>query len=98
MLEELAKLSKSSLGNPTRLAIALYLLSRERTTFTSLRRALNLTAGNLEFHLKALEETGIVRTYYGFGRRPRKFVEITEEGIEELREVLKILREVTGDD
>ena len=39
-----------------------------------------------------------LRAYYGFGRRPRKFVEITEEGIEELREVLKILREVTGDD
>ena len=98
MLEKLAGLSKSPLGNPTRLAIALYLLSRERATFASLRKALKLTAGNLEFHLKALEETGIVRTYYGFGRRPRKFVEITEEGIEELREVLKILREVTGND
>ncbi|EEB73707.1 transcriptional regulator [Thermococcus sp. AM4] len=98
MLEKLAGLSKSPLGNPTRLAIALYLLSRERATFASLREALKLTAGNLEFHLKALEEAGIVRTYYGFGKRPRKFVEITEEGVEELREVIKILRKVTGDD
>ena len=98
MLEKLAKLSKSPLGNPTRLAIALYLLSRERTTFASLRKALNLTAGNLEFHLKALEDAGIVRTYYGFGKRPRKFVEITEEGVKELGEALKILREAVGDD
>ena len=98
MLEKLAELSKSPLGNPTRLAIALYLLSRERTTFSTLRKALNLTPGNLEFHLKALEEAGIVRTYYGFGKRPRKFVEITDEGVKELGEALKILREVVGDD
>jgi len=97
MIEELAKLSKSPLGNPTRLAIALYLLSRERATFASLRKALKLTPGNLEFHLKALEEAGIVRTYYGFGKRPRKFVELTEKGVEELSEVLRILREAVGD-
>ncbi|NJE54430.1 transcriptional regulator [Thermococcus sp. 21S9] len=97
MLEKLAGLSKSPLGNPTRLAIALYLLSRERATFSSLRKALNLTAGNLEFHLKALEEAGIVRTYYGFGRRPRKFVELTEEGVEELGEALRVLREAVRD-
>ncbi|AHL22931.1 transcriptional regulator [Thermococcus nautili] len=97
MIEELAKLSKSPLGNPTRLAIALYLLSRERATFAGLRKALNLTAGNLEFHLKALEDAGIVRTYYGFGKRPRKFVELTEEGVEELSEVLRVLREAVGD-
>ena len=97
MLDKLARLSKSPLGNPTRLAIALYLLSREKATFTSLRKALNLTPGNLEFHLKALEEAEIVRTYYGFGKRPRKFVEITDEGVGELKEVLEILRGVAGD-
>ena len=98
MIKELARLSKSPLGNPTRLAIALYLLSRERTTFVELRKAVKLTSGNLEFHLKALEEAGIVRTYYGFGKRPRKFVEITDKGVGELKEVLKILRDVVGDD
>jgi len=98
MLDEVAKLSKSPLGNPTRLAIALYLLPKERTTFTDLRKVLKLTPGNLEFHLRALEEAGIIRTYYGFGRRPRKFIEITEDGVRELREALRILREVVGDD
>ena len=39
-----------------------------------------------------------LRAYYGFGRRPRKFVEITGEGVKELGEVLKILRKVSGDD
>ena len=96
MIDELAGLSKSPLGNPTRLAIALYLLSRERTTFSDLRKALKLTPGNLEFHLKALEDAGIVKTYHGFGRRPRKFVELTEEGVEELSEVLRVLREAVG--
>jgi DNA-binding MarR family transcriptional regulator len=98
MIDELAGLSKSPLGNPTRLAIALYLLSRERTTFSDMRKALKLTSGNLEFHLKALEDAGIVRTYHGFGRRPRKFVEITDKGTEELKEVLEILREAVGND
>lgn len=98
MIEELAGLSKSPLGNPTRLAIALYLLSKERTTFTELKKALKLTSGNLEFHLKALEEAGIIRTYYGFGRRPRKFVEITDEGVKELTKVMRVLREAVGSD
>jgi len=98
MIDELAGLSKSPLGNPTRLAIALYLLSRERTTFSDLRKALKLTSGNLEFHLKALEDAGIVKTYHGFGRRPRKFVEITDKGTEELKGVLEVLREAIGND
>ncbi|ASJ02470.1 transcriptional regulator [Thermococcus profundus] len=96
--EKLRKLSTSPLGNPTRLAIALYLLSRERSTFIEIAKALKMTPGNVEFHLKALEKAGIVRTYYGFGKRPRKFVELTEEGIEELEKALKILREVVGGD
>ncbi len=97
MLDELARLSKSPLGNPTRLAIALYLLPRERATFAGLRKALKLTPGNLEFHLRALEEAGIVKTYYGFGKRPRKFVEITDEGVAELEKVMKVLRGLADD-
>jgi DNA-binding MarR family transcriptional regulator len=96
--EKLRELSASPLGNPTRLAIALYLLSRERSTFIEIAKALKMTPGNVEFHLKALEKAGIVRTYYGFGRRPRKFVELTEKGIKELEKALKILREVVGGD
>ncbi len=96
--ERLRELANSPLGNPTRLAIALYLLSRERTTFAELARTLKLTPGNLEFHIKALEKAGLVRTYYGFGKRPRKFIELTEGGVNELEKVMRILREVVGDD
>jgi DNA-binding MarR family transcriptional regulator len=78
--EKLRELASSPLGNPTRLAIALYLLSRERSTFIELAKALKMTPGNVEFHLKALEKAGIVKTYYGFGKRPRKFVELTGGG------------------
>ncbi|WP_297464676.1 transcriptional regulator [Thermococcus sp.] len=96
--ERLRELADSPLGNPTRLAIALYLLSRERTTFIELARALKLTPGNLDFHLKALERAGIVKTYYGFGKRPRKFVELSERGIDELERAMRILREVIRGD
>ena len=97
-VERLRELADSPLGNPTRLAIALYLLSRERTTFIELARALKLTPGNLGFHLRELENTGIVKTYYGFGKRPRKFVELTEGGVNELEKAMRILREVVGGD
>ncbi len=96
--ERLRELADSPLGNPTRLAIALYLLSRERTTFIELARALKLTPGNLDFHLKALERAGIVKTYYGFGKRPRKFVELSERGTDELEGAMRILREVIRGD
>ncbi len=96
--EKLRELSNSPLGNPTRLAIALYLLSRERTTFIELARALKMTPGNLDFHLKALEKAEIVKTYYGFGKRPRKFVELSEKGTEELEKAMRILREVVDGD
>ncbi len=97
-VESLRELADSPLGNPTRLAIALYLLSRERTTFIELAKALKLTPGNLDFHLKALKKAGIVKTYYGFGKRPRKFVELTEGGVNELEKAMRILREVVGGD
>ena len=97
-VESLRELADSPLGNPTRLAIALYLLSRERTTFIELARALKLTPGNLGFHLRELENAGIVKTYYGFGKRPRKFVKLTERGTDELEKAMRILREVVGGD
>ena len=96
--EKLRELANSPLGNPTRLAIALYLLSRERTTFIELARALKLTPGNLDFHLRALEKAGMIKTYYGFGRRPRKFVELSKKGTDELEKVMRTLREVVGGD
>ncbi|WP_297501142.1 transcriptional regulator [Thermococcus sp.] len=96
--ERLRELANSPLGNPTRLAIALYLLSRESTTFIELARALKMTPGNLDFHLKALERAGIIRTYYGFGKRPRKFVELSEKGTDELERAMRILREVVEGD
>ncbi len=96
--ERLRELADSPLGSPTRLAIALYLLSRERTTFIELAKALKLTPGNLDFHLKALKRAGIVKTYYGFGKRPRKFVELSEKGTDELEKVMGTLREVVGGD
>ncbi len=97
-LTALRELAKSPLGNPIRLAIALYLLSRERAMFMDMVRALNLTPGNLGFHLREMEKRGIVKTYYRIGKRPTKFVELTDVGVQELENVMAILREVVNSD
>ncbi len=94
----LKDLAKSPLSNPIRLAIALYLLSRERAMFMDMVRALNLTPGNLEFHLREMERRGVVKTYYRIGKRPTKFAELTEVGVHELEKVMAVLREVVNSD
>ncbi len=89
-LRELTK--KHPLGNPTRLAVMLYLLPRGRLLFKDLQRALELTPGNLDSHLKALEKTGYVKIYKVFADRPRTAVEITDKGAEKTGEYLRALR------
>ncbi len=67
-MEELRELTKNSvLGNPIRLGIMLYLLPREKALFRDILGVLEITPGNLDSHLKALERAGYVRIYKVFG-------------------------------
>ncbi len=91
-LRELAK--NHVLGNPTRLAIMLYLLPRDRVLFKELLSVLDLTPGNLDSHLKALEKAGYVELYKVFADRPRTAVRITEKGAEETGKYLRALKNV----
>ncbi len=91
-LRELTK--KHPLGNPTRLAVMLYLLPRGRVLFKDLLSVLRVTPGNLDSHLKALERAGYVRVYKVFADRPRTAVEITDEGAEKTGEYLRALKTV----
>ncbi|NJE54428.1 transcriptional regulator [Thermococcus sp. 21S9] len=82
------------LGNPIRLGIMLYLLPRRRVLFKELLEILEVTPGNLDSHLRALEKAGYVELYKVFADRPRTAVKLTEKGAEETGKYLKALKEV----
>ena len=94
-MEAIRELAKNHvLGNPVRLAIMLYLLPRERALFRDILRVLELTPGNLDSHLKALQREGYVEVYKVFADRPRTAVRITDKGVEETGKFMETLREV----
>lgn len=63
-MEPLRELTKNHvLGNPIRLGIMLFLLPREKVLFRDLLEVLEVTPGNLDSHLKALEKASYVEIY-----------------------------------
>jgi len=51
------------LHQPVRTLVAAYLAGRGRATFTELKRALSLTDGNLDAHLRKMIEAGYLATH-----------------------------------
>ena len=97
-MEPLKELTKNHvLGNPIRLVIMLYLLPREKALFRDLITVLEVTPGNLDSHLKALERAGYVGTYKVIADRPRTAVRITEKGAKETAKYLKSLKEALNE-
>lgn len=93
-MEAIRELTKNhALGNPIRLAIMLYLLPRERALFRDILEVLEVTPGNLDSHLKALEKAGYVEVYKVFADRPRTAVKITEKGAMETGDYMRALKE-----
>ena len=85
-----------------RLAVCTCLIANpDGMTFTALQEACGLTDGNLNRHLHALAETGIVETQRVRGpRRPSTVVRITEHGrsrflayVDELDAVVRAVHE-----
>lgn len=93
-MEPYRALKHEVLGNPVRLGIMLYLLSRGRAVFSEIQKVLDLTPGNLDSHLKTLEKAGMVRIRKVIAGRPRTAVEITEKGVDEVREYVDRLKDV----
>ena len=94
-MEALRELNRNhTLGNPVRLGVMLYLLPRGRVLFRDLLKVLEVTPGNLDSHLKALEKAGYIEIYKVIADRPRTAVRITEKGVKETAEYLKSLRKV----
>jgi DNA-binding transcriptional ArsR family regulator len=81
---------------PNRLAIVSELCGAEGgVPFTDLRDACRLTDGNLNRHLRALEEAGIVRVAKRFvDRRPLTTAALTPRGLARFSEYLDALSDV----
>lgn len=81
---------------PSRLAIMSALCAASAgMTFPDLRDACRLTDGNLNRHLKVLDEAGVVRIRKEFvDAKPRTTVELSERGLKRFNEYLSALNEV----
>ena len=76
-----------------RLGILAVLAESRRVDFGYLRRALEVTDGNLLRHLQVLEEGGYVRIEKTFeGKRPRTWISATKEGRVAFRAEVDALR------
>ncbi len=88
----LRDLTGNPLSNPTRLAIALYLLPRRGAYFITIAKDLGLTPGNLRYHLDSMIRDGLVEEKYVFGERPRKYIQLTVKGSMEVKRILELLK------
>ena len=87
-LSSLAEIARSPLGNPVRLAIALYLLPRQGAYFATIAEALGLSPGNLRHHLNVMQRHGLIEEKYVIDKRPRKLIALTMKGARELNRIL----------
>ncbi len=92
----LREISESPLGNPVRLAVALYLLPRKGAYFTAIAKALGLTKGNLRHHLNIMLKQGLIEEKYVLSNRPRKYISLTTKGAVELNKILNLLEKLLG--
>jgi DNA-binding transcriptional ArsR family regulator len=81
---------------PNRLAIMSALCgSRAGLTFNELKDVCRLTDGNLNRHLKVLEEAGVVRVTKEFVKaKPRTTLHLSDVGLERFNQYLSALSEV----
>lgn len=80
-----------------RLGILAVLVEARRADFTYLRRALDLTDGNLSRHLQVLEEAGYLKMEKTFeGRLPRTWISATKRGRAAFASEITTLRELVN--
>ena len=82
-----------------RFTIMLLLYLHKRAGFTELQKLLHLTPGNLDHHLRRLEEVGYVKTRHVLDWRPLKVIEISKAGVHAFKDyainLRKLLEQVT---
>jgi predicted ArsR family transcriptional regulator len=81
----------------TRLAIMTFLVGAGESSFTDLKTDLELTDGNLNLHMKVLEENGYVKVQKTFvRRRPRTTYQVTSKGRRAFQEYVTLLERIIG--
>jgi DNA-binding MarR family transcriptional regulator len=80
-----------------RFSIMYLLFLKRRVGFVQLGRLLSLTSGNLDHHIRKLEETGLVRSRRVMSWKPLVVVEITAEGVDAFRDYIIKLRQLLED-
>ncbi len=85
------------LHQPVRTRIAAFLAARGETTFGELKKALEISDGNLDSHMKKLVASGyiIVRKVEGKGR-PQSFYSLSEPGRTAFRAYVAALQTMLG--
>ena len=80
-----------------RFSIMYLLFLKRRVGFIQLAQLLSLTPGNLDHHIRRLEETGLVQSRRVMSWKPLVVVEITAEGVEAFREYVSKLKQFLKD-
>ena len=81
-----------------RLTIMLLLHSHKKVLFSELQKLLQLTPGNLDHHIKTLENANYVKTYKKLSfKRPLTVIEITVDGKEAFGEYIDKIRHVLSE-
>jgi DNA-binding MarR family transcriptional regulator len=81
-----------------RLGIMVYLAQAEAADFTTLKRALDTTQGNLSIHLRKLEEAGYVSIDRSFlNRKPLTRARLTKAGRAALAAYAKAMVQLVED-
>ena len=87
------QLGAFGLKSSSRILILILLAMNKKSTATELRALTGLGKGSLENHLEKLESAGYVKTAKVESFRGwRQTVEITQEGLEGCRELLRTIR------
>ena len=77
-----------------RFTIMLLLYLHKRAGFSELQELLQVTPGNLDHHIRKLEEVGYVKSRYVLDWRPLKFIEISKKGSNAFREYAENLKKL----
>jgi DNA-binding MarR family transcriptional regulator len=77
-----------------RFTIMLLLYLHKRAGFTELQKLLQLTPGNLDHHIRKLEEIGYVKTRHVLDWRPLKVIEISKAGANAFKDYAINLRNI----
>jgi DNA-binding transcriptional ArsR family regulator len=91
--DNLSEILERIFHEPNRLAIMSALCgSREGLTFNELKDVCRLTDGNLNRHLKALEDAGVILITKEFVKaKPRTTVQLSDTGVERFNQYLAAL-------